>query len=109
MNYVFRVNVQVEPMQGSQLPDDCAGAYVDVYIGASNIREAIDDVESELLADCYKPKRTCSAVEIDLDSPDLEADAESAPTIEEFLHIQDSGEIFYGEFHCYPPEKGDIQ
>ena len=53
---VYRVSVEVLPMEGTTLPSDWTGAFVNVYIGAPNIIEAIKTTETSLLSDCYKPE-----------------------------------------------------
>ncbi|WP_369157937.1 hypothetical protein [Candidatus Thiodiazotropha sp. LNASS1] len=105
--YVFRVGVQVEPMEGTQLPEDCAGAYVNVYLGADEIREAIERVEIELLNDCYMPVLTYEAYQLDLEERDYDTDEEGYPGNADLIHLQENGGIWYGPFNLYPPE--DIQ
>jgi len=65
--YIYRVEVEVIPMAGTQLPDDVAGAFVNCYVGANNICEAVELVEQKLLDDCYKPFNTFAAFCLDLD------------------------------------------
>ena len=72
---IYRVEVEVEPMEGTQLPSDCVGAFVDVYLGSSNIIDAIRIVESELLQDCFKPVKTYAAFELNLDETDFDVPA----------------------------------
>ena len=109
MNYVYRVEVEVAPMEGTQLPDDCAGAIVNVYIGATTIREAIDRVETELLDDCYKPIFTLAAFVLDLEEDVPETEEEGYPNKEDLVKIMNERDIWYGPFYTYPPEQKDIQ
>ncbi|MES9818587.1 MAG: hypothetical protein ABW155_18265 [Candidatus Thiodiazotropha sp.] len=63
----YRIQVEVKPMEGTQLPSDVAGAYVNVYLGAKDICEAIKLTEAELRNDCYKPVNTYAAFEVDME------------------------------------------
>lgn len=109
--YIFRIGVEVSPMEGTQLPADCGGACVNVYLAADDIRIAIDEAESELLNDCYKPIHTYQAesYELDEDELNLETDEEGAPSEEDLRNLQINGGVWYGCFHTYPPEKSVLQ
>jgi hypothetical protein len=110
MKYVFRVGVQVEPMIGTQLPDDCAGAYVNVYVGSNCIRSAIDLCEEQLLVDCYKPIYTYEAYELELEDIDYDGEeAEGYPNNKELEGILQNGGLRYGPFNCFPPEENQLQ
>lgn len=103
--YVYRVGVEVEHMEGCQLPKDCKGAFVNVYLSADNIREAIDIAESELFSDFYKPVNTYEAFEIDLEGEELERDNDDqSPTIKELRNYPKENKVSYGTFHCFPYE-----
>lgn len=106
---LYRVEVEVVPMEGAQLPPDCAGAFVNVFLSAPNIVEAIQSVEAELIQDCYKPVNTYAAFELDLEGTDYDSDEEGYPGNEELMNLQINGGIWYGPFNCYPPEDAQIQ
>ncbi|BCE03215.1 hypothetical protein [Marinicellulosiphila megalodicopiae] len=106
--FIFRVEVEVIPMSGTQLPDDAAGAFVNCYIGADNIREAIDLVEAQLLEDCYKPFQTYAAFSLDLDEVDYDTLEDGLPDNEDLLKLQSTGAIWYGPFNTYLPEMDDV-
>lgn len=101
---VYRIEVEVEPMAGTQLPSDCAGAFVNVYLGSQNIIKAIKSVEAELLQDCYNPVNTFGAFELDLEGTDYDTDEKGYPGNEDLENLKTNGNIWYGPFHCYPPE-----
>jgi len=106
---LYRIEVEVEPMQGTTLPPDCAGAYVNVYLAAVNIIEAIKSVESELLSDLYMPINTYGAFELDLEETDYDTDEEGCPGNKDLLNLKLNGGIWYGPFHLYPPEDNQLQ
>jgi hypothetical protein len=107
--YIFRVGVEVTQMEGTQLPSECGGACVNVYLGADDIRDAIDLAECELLSDCYKPIYTYEAYELDLEDTDYNTDEEGEPGNDDLLNLQKNGGIWYGCFHTYPPESEQLQ
>jgi hypothetical protein len=45
MKSVYRIQVEVAPMEGTTLPEDWAGAYVNVYIATDNFVKAIKEVK----------------------------------------------------------------
>jgi len=106
---VYRVEVQVAPMEGTQLPTDWLGAFVNVFIGSENILNAIKAVESQLLKDCYRLVNTRSAFELDLDETDYDTDEEGVPDNKGLIHIQNTGGIWYGPFYTYDTETELIQ
>ena len=95
-------------MDGTQLPTDCAGAFVNVYLRAKNIKEAIDATEQEFLSDFYTPVETYAAVKLDLDEYDYETEEEGYPNNEDLSNLLKTGGIWYGPFNCYPPEESDV-
>ena len=97
-------------MLGSSLPAEWAGAFVNVYVGATNIKAAIDYAESALADDKYQPINIDAAWEIDLDQPtNLESDnSEDFPSEDELLEVQRNGGVLYGAFHGYAPEPGQV-
>ncbi len=105
--HVFIIQVEVTHMEGTQLPADCAGAIVNAYIGAHDIRDAINRVEAELLEDCYQPVFIFSAGVLDIDEADFD-DEEGYPELEDLIRIQASDEIWYGPFNVFPPEQHEI-
>lgn len=96
-------------MEGTQLPSDCAGAFVNVYLSSPNIIEAIKSVEAELLQDCYKPVNTYAVFELDLEDTDYDTDEEGYPGSEDLMNLHKNGGIWYGSFNCYPPEEHQLQ
>ena len=48
MMKVYRLAIEVGYMEGTQLPEDYAGAFVSVYLRASDIKKAIELAEAEL-------------------------------------------------------------
>ncbi len=96
-------------MDGTQLPSDCAGAFVNVYLSSGNIIEAIKSAEAELLQDRYKPVNTYGAFELDLEGTDYDMDEEGYPANEDLLNLLTNGGFWYGPFNCYPPEKSQLQ
>ncbi len=100
---VYRVSVEVLPMEGTTLPSDWTGAFVNVYIGAPNIIEAIKTTETSLLSDCYKPENTYSANEIDIEGLDeFESnDDDDGVSIENIKSLKTNTGIIYGAFHGF--------
>ncbi len=91
-------------MQGTQLPAEYGGAFVSVYVGAEDIRTAIDSVEKQLLEDRYTPTWTSAAFALDLEETDYDTDEKGYPGNDDLAQLKETGEIWYGPFHCYPPE-----
>lgn len=106
--YLFRVEVEVEPMEGTSLPPDVSGAFVNVFVGENDIRDAINKVEAQLLKDCYKPVYTYAAYEIDLSKNDFTTNDEGYPVIEDLVRIQESKSMWYSSFNCFPPEEKEV-
>jgi hypothetical protein len=67
-----------------------------MYLGALNIKEAIEIAETELLSVFYKPINTYAAFEIALEGYPLKAD---------LVDILRNGGIWYGPFQCYPSDR----
>jgi len=108
--HVYRIQVEVLPMEGTSLPSDWSGAFVNVYVGATNIITAIKSAESQLYADFYKPDNTYAAYEIDMNNLDMHEsnDDEDGISTENIRNLSAGGGILYGAFHGFPPEKDDI-
>ncbi len=100
---VYRVSVEVLPMKGTTLPSDWTGAFVNVYIGAPNIIEAIKETEALLLSDSYKPDNTYSAYEIDIERLDEfeNSDDDDGISIENIKSLKTNGGVMYGTFHGF--------
>jgi len=98
---VYRVSVEVLPMEGTTLPPDWIGAFVNVYIGAPNIIKAIKETEASLLSDSYKPDNTYSAYEIDVDSLDKFESNDDEISIKNIKGLKIDGGIMYGAFHGF--------
>ena len=105
MKNVYRIGVEVQKMEGTQLPEDCAGAFVSVYIGANKIYEAIISVEKQLLEDRYDPVETYEAYLLDLEENDYDTDEKGYPGNEDLKIIKETGNIWYGPFHTFPYEE----
>ncbi len=109
--YLFRMAVEVIHMEGTQLPEECSGACVGVYLRANDIKEAIDLAEKELLDDKYLPVRTYEATEIDIEdlTEENEEYSEEGEPEEDLINIYQNGGIWYTAFNLYPPEEHEIQ
>ncbi len=92
-------------MDGSKLPEDSAGAYVNVYVPANAIVDSIERAEESLLADFYRPIETISAVQIDEERYDSEYQEEGDPEEENLRNLKSTGGIWYACFHLYPHEQ----
>ncbi len=68
--YVFRIGVEVEPMEGTQLPDDC-----------------------------YRPVHTYEAYALDLDETGFDTDKEGYTGNQDIQAIKKEGGIGYGPLH----------
>ena len=106
--YIYRVEVEVIPMQGTQLPDDAAGAFVNCYVAADNICEAVKLVEIKLFEDCYKPFNTFAAYSLNLDEMNFDTDEDDCPNNQDLIKLQNSGDIWYGPFNTYLPEVDNL-
>lgn len=96
-------------MEGSSLPDDWGGAFVNVYISAPNIIEAVRETESLLYSDLYKPINTHAAYELDLEETDFDTDEEGYPGNQDLENIKINGGFWYGPFHGFPLEESELQ
>jgi len=106
--YIYRVEVEVIPMEGSQLPEDAAGAFVNCYVGADNICEAVQLIEQKLLEDCYKPFNSFAAFSLNLHEVNYDTDEEGCPNNTDLIKLQNTGDIWYGPFNTYFPEVDDV-
>jgi hypothetical protein len=106
MSRVFRVLVEVGHMEGTQLPSDCRGAFVNVYVGSVTLREALDKAEAQLLADRYKPIDIPEAYELDSDRVDYDTDEKGYPGNEDLKMLRETGDTWYGPFNLYPWDEG---
>lgn len=100
----YRIQVEVKPLEGTQLPSDVAGTYVNIYLGAHDIKQAVKIAETELLSNFYKPITTYAAFEIDIDDEGSKEEVEGYPLKADLLDLLKNGGIWYGPFHYYPPE-----
>ena len=96
-------------MEGTQLPDNCEGAFVNVYIGADDIRKAMDIAERNLLDDCYKPVRLSAAFELDLEGIDYDSDEKGYPGNADLQDIRNNADVWYGPFNCFPHERDESE
>jgi hypothetical protein len=100
----YRIQVEVKSLEGTRLPSDVAGTYVNIYLGAHNIKEAIEIAETELLSDFYKPIGIHHAFEIDMDDERIEKEVEGYPLKADLMNLLNNGGIWYGPFHYYSPD-----
>lgn len=107
--HVFRLEIEVVAMEGSQLPEDAGGAFVNVFLGGENIQQAIERAEAELLGDKYQPSFVHAAFSLDLDQMDYDTDEEGFPQNQDLYRIMQSEEIWYGPFNCYAQEPNVLQ
>ena len=91
-------------MPETQLPVDCAGAVVNVYISAVTLREALDLVERQLTKDRYRPVDFCEAYELDLEGTDFDTDEKGYPGNADLEQIRVEGGHWYGPFFTFPHE-----
>lgn len=99
-------------MEGTTLPPDWAGAYVNVYLGAGNLIEAIQNAESALLVDRYRPISTYAAWEVDLEELSLEQSEKSEEqsiTVSDFENLCANGGVMYSGFAGFRPEDVSVQ
>ena len=89
-------------MEGCLLPSDCAGAFVNVYVGDNDIRTAMNRVESDLVTDYYRPIELYEAYKLDLEDVDYSTDEEGYPSNDDLVQLRESGGRWYGPFNCYP-------
>lgn len=105
---LYRILVEVGPMSGTDLPEDCGGAWVDVYLAADTIKSAIDAAEHALLEDRYRPVATLEAFTLDLEhytDYDEAEEADHIPTADELLQLWETGGVWYSAFFTFPPEE----
>lgn len=95
---IYRVQVEVGPMEGTDLPDEFLGAFVNVHVPATNIIEAINLAEEYLLADKYRPVQTIAAFQMDLEDVNDDTDEEGYPGNKELNDLLVNGGYWYGPF-----------
>lgn len=105
---VFCIEVEVLRSRHDSLPAECGGAFVNVYLAAADIRSALDLAETSLSDDGYRVHSLEAAFTVDLgeylkDPEDPNAQGE--PEYEDLLQLLDDGSVWYGTFHCYPPDE----
>ncbi|MDO5685829.1 MAG: hypothetical protein Q4G42_00290 [Neisseria sp.] len=108
MQHLYCVVVEVTHMPDTQLPPDCAGAVVRVYLASDDIRQAIDAAERALLEDRYRPLMTLEAMMLDLDDYtdyDEAEEDEHIPARDDLLQLAETGDVWYSVFYTYPPEE----
>jgi hypothetical protein len=104
MNRVFRVEVEVGHMTGCQLPKEAAGAFVNVYVSALVLRDAMDLAERCLIEDHYRPIDISAAYELDLDGFDYDTDKVGYPGNADLEELRIHGGRWYGPFNTFPHE-----
>ena len=102
---LFCVEVEVVKGPHDPLPADCGGAFVNVYLAAADIRAALDDAEASLHRNHYRVHSLEAAFTVDLGEYMKDPEAEGEPEYDDLLALLDNGDIWYGTFHCYPPEE----
>ena len=108
MSRVFRIQVEVGHMSGCQLPEDAAGAFVNVYVGALTIRDALDLAERYLIEDRYRPIDISVAYELDLEGVDYDTDETGYPGHADLEEIRLHGGRWYGPFNTFPHGGSDV-
>ncbi len=105
MKNIYRIDIEVTHMEGTQLPNDCGGGFVSVYLREGSIKSAIDSAESELLSDLYQPVEVNAAYKIEEDEfSELEPE-EGYPEESDLENMLINGGVWYGPFHLYPVEE----
>lgn len=102
---IYHVEVEVAPMEGTQLPANAVGAFVNVYVGADSIREAINEVERNLLSDLYKPVETSAVYQLDLEDFDYDTEEKGYPGNDDLLKLKETGEVWYGPFNWWQSDE----
>jgi len=101
MSRVFRIEVEVGHMSGCQLPDGTAGAFVNVYVSAPTLRDAMDLAERYLIEDRYRPIDIFAAYELDLEGVDYDSDEAGYPGNADLEEIRLRGGRWYGPFNAF--------
>ncbi|MCW1926639.1 hypothetical protein OKA05_29065 [Luteolibacter arcticus] len=104
MSRVFRVEVEVGHMKGCQLPEEAAGAFVNVYVSAAVLRDALDLAERFLIEDHYRPIDIYAAFELDLEGIDHDTEEVGYPGNADLQELQLHGGRWYGPFTTFPYE-----
>jgi hypothetical protein len=101
MSRVFRIEVEVGHMSGCQLPEGTAGAFVNVYVSAPTLRDAMDLAERYLIEDRYRPIDISAAYELDLEGIDYDTTEMGYPGNADLKEIQLHGGRWYGPFNAF--------
>lgn len=102
---IYQVSTEVVPLPGSQMPGDVSGGFVDCFVAAGHIIEAITRAKRELEADEYEVVDIDACLRIDL--AEWEPPEEDYPTRAELTELLDSADILFGPFYCYEDDEGD--
>ena len=99
---------RVCPEWHAQLPSSCAGAFVNVYVGAITLREALNKSEAHLFEDKYKPIDISCAYELDLDIADYDTDEKGYPNNKDLEVVRDEEGYWYGPFNTFPYDDDNV-
>ncbi len=105
---LYCIEVELGRIADDPLPDDCGGAFVNVYVAAPHIRWAIDLAENQLLADGYHIIDILAALSIDLAEYEPGDADDGQPSTQELADLSDNGEVLYSAFHLYPPQEAQL-
>lgn len=94
------VSTEVRPLEGADAPEWCVGAYVEAYVAASDIVDAVKRVRAMLESERYEVVDISQAIRYDPDdfeegepAHELAAEAAEAP-----------GAVIYGPFEGWAAE-----
>lgn len=91
-------------MNGCQLPASVAGAFVNVYVSAPALRDALNLAERYLIEDHYRPIDIYAAYELDLEGVDYDTDEAGYPGNANLEELRLQGGRWYGPFNTFPYE-----
>ena len=105
---IYRLNIEVKKSKDDSLPDDCGGAFVNVYVPASSILEAIELAEKELRDDSFWPVETISANQLEEYEFEAEEYEQGDPAPTDLKNILEAGGKWYAAFNSYPKEQDAV-
>lgn len=94
-------------MKGCQLPKKVAGAFVNVYVSALLLRDAMDLAERCLIEDHYRPIDISAAYELDLKGVHYDTGEVGYPGNADLEELRIHGGRGYGPFNAFPHEDKD--
>ena len=105
---LYCIEVELGRRADDPLPDDCGGAFVNVYVAEPPIRWAIDLAENQLLADGYHILDILAALSIDLAEYEPGDADDGQPSTQALADLSHNGEVLYSTFHLYPPQEAQL-